>query len=159
MNGQTSHGPVSSTRSKTSPVRGYVFAFSAAIAYGASQVTARHGVSDFQAPLVGITIALAFASLGFILIVARNLDSRPADVCRGSLFFGAAGIFSAVGMASMFFAVQHAEVVVVSPVASTNPLFTLFFAAILLRSIEQLNPRILIGSALVVLGVIVISIA
>ena len=158
MSTRTSSNVVSEETGK-SPVRGYVFAFSAAIAYSASQVVARHGVSDFQAPMIGTTIALAFASLGFILIMARNLDSRPSDVWRGSLFFGAAGIFSAVGIVAMLLAVEHAEVVIVSPVSSTNPLFTLLFAAILLRDLERLTARILIGSTLVFAGVVLISIA
>ncbi len=143
-----------------SSVRGYVFAFTAAIAYAASQVLARHGVSDFQAPLVGTTIALGFASIGFILILVRNLESQSSsDFRRGSLFFGVAGIFSAVGVSSMFVALENADVVVVSPVSSTNPLFTLLFAAILLRDLERFNIRILMGSMLVVLGVVVISLA
>ncbi len=158
MTGQISSTELDADIGK-SPFRGYLFAFSAAISYSVSQVLARHGVSDFQEPLIGTTIALAFASLGFIFIMVRNLGARPSDVRRGSLFFGAAGIFSAVGIVSMLLAVEHAEVVIVSPVSSTNPLFTLFFAAILLRDLERLNVRILIGSTLVVAGVVLISIA
>ena len=59
----------------------------------------------------------------------------------------------------MFVALENADVVVVSPVSSTNPLFTLLFAAILLRDLERFNIRILMGSMLVVLGVVVISLA
>lgn len=146
-----------SSASNAMPLRGYVFALAAALAYAASQVVARHGVSDFPAPLVGTTIALAFASLGFTLIVTRNRDARSSDVGRGAFFYSAAGLFSAIGVASLFLAVERAEVVVVSPVSSTHPLFTLLFAAILLRDLERLTVRIVIGAMLVVVGITLIS--
>ena len=50
-------------------------------------------------------------------------------------------------------------VVVVSPVLATNPLFTLILAAIFLRDIEQITPRIIVGALLVVAGVVVLSLA
>jgi drug/metabolite transporter (DMT)-like permease len=140
-------------------IRGYAFAFSASLAYAASQIVARQSVSDFSAPLLGTTIALAFGTLGFTLIAWRSLATPPADFRRGALFFAGAGFFSATGVASMFFAVERAEVVVVSPISSTHPLFTLLFAAILLRDLERVTPRLLAGAILVVLGVVLISAA
>jgi drug/metabolite transporter, DME family len=142
-----------------SALRGYVFAFSAAIAYAASQVLAREGVGDFDAPLVGTTIALAFGTLGFIVIAVRNASAPVRDFRRGAFFFGLAGIFSATGVAGMFLAVEQAEVVTVAPISSTHPLFTLLFAAILLRDLERITPRIAIGGVLVVAGVVLISVS
>jgi len=142
-----------------SALRGYVFAFSAAIAYAASQVVAREGVSDFDAPLVGTTIALAFGTLGFIAIALRNFSAPIRDFRRGALFFGLAGIFSATGVAGMFLAVDQAEVVIVSPISSTHPLFTLLLAAVLLRDLERITWRIAAGGTLVFAGVVLISIS
>ena len=136
-----------------------MFAFSAAMAYAASQVLARHGVTDFHAPLVGTTIALAFGTLGFIAIAIRDFSAPVTDFRRGALFFMAAGCFSSIGVASIFSAVERTDVVVVSPISSTYPLFTLVFAALLLGDLERLNPRIILGAAFVVTGVIIISVA
>jgi drug/metabolite transporter (DMT)-like permease len=141
-----------------SAVRGYIFAFAAAIAYAASQVVAREGVAEFDAPLVGTTVALLFGTLGFIAIAVRNRAAPVHDFRRGALFFGLAGIFSATGVSAMFLAVERAEVVVVSPVSSTHPLFTLLFAAILLRDLERITSRIVLGGVLVCGGVVLISI-
>jgi drug/metabolite transporter (DMT)-like permease len=140
-------------------LRGYVFAFSAAIAYAASQVVAREGVSEFDAPLVGTAIALAFGTAGFVLIALRNLSAPISDFRRGALFFGAAGIFSATGVSGMFLAVERAEVVIVAPISSTHPLFTLLFAAIFLRNLERITPRTVLGGALVVAGVVLITVS
>jgi drug/metabolite transporter (DMT)-like permease len=140
-------------------LRGYVFAFSAAIAYAASQVVAREGVSEYDAPLVGTTIALAFGTAGFIVIALRNMSAPVSDFRRGALFFGAAGIFSATGVSGMFLAVERAEVVVVAPISSVHPLFTLLLAAVFLRDLERITPRIVFGGALVVAGVVLISVS
>lgn len=149
----------SAARTAGFPLRGYVFAFSAAIAYAASQVVAREGVRELEAPLVGTTIALIFATIGFIPIVWRSLSTPVTDFRRGALFFAGAGIFSATGVASMFLAIERAEVVVVSPISSTHPLFTLLLAAILLRDLERITIRILIGGLLVFAGIVLITLS
>jgi DME family drug/metabolite transporter len=140
-------------------LRGYVFAFSAAIAYAASQVIAREGVSELEAPLVGTMIALVFASVAFVPLAIRSLSTPSTDARRGALFFAGAGIFSATGVASMFLAIERAEVVVVSPISSTHPLFTLLLAAILLRDLERITMTIVIGALLVVAGIVLISVS
>lgn len=139
--------------------RGYVFAVSAAVAYAASAVVGREGVKELDAPLVGTTIALIFATLAFIPLSIRSLATPVADLRRGALFFAAAGIFSAIGVASLFLGIERAEVVVVSPISSTHPLFTLLLAAILLRDLERITLRIVIGGVLVVAGIIVITVS
>ena len=141
------------------PLRGYVFAFSAAIAYAASQVIAREGVSELEAPLLGTTIALLFATAGFVPLAIRSLSTPAADFRRGALLFACAGIFSATGVASMFLAIERAEVVVVSPVSSTHPLFTLLLAAILLRDLERITLGIVVGGLLVFAGIVLITVS
>ena len=147
------------TEPAQSSVRGYVFASASAASYAAAQVLASHGVSSFHAPLVGTTIALVFGTLGFVAIALRNLDAPVRDFRRGALFFILAGFFSSTGVASIFSAVERADVVVVSPVSSTYPLFTLLFAAVLLGDLEKLHPRVVLGAVLVVIGVAIISIS
>jgi drug/metabolite transporter, DME family len=156
----SSEEPVASPpRAAGFPLRGYVFAFSAAIAYAASAVVAREGVQELEAPLVGTTIALIFATLGFIPLAWRSLSTPVTDFWRGALFFAGAGIFSATGVASLFLAIERAEVVVVSPISSTHPLFTLLLAAILLRDLERITWRILAGGVLVFAGIVLITLS
>ncbi len=151
--------PRTATEAPVRSMRGYVFASSSAAAYAAAQVLASHGVSDFHAPLVGTTIALAFGTLAFVAIALRNFSAPVLNFRRGVLFFILAGFFSSAGVASIFSAVERADVVIVSPVSSTYPLFTLLFAAVLLGDLERVNPRMVLGAALVVIGVAIISVS
>lgn len=137
---------------------GVGIAFAAAASYGTSQVLTRHAVSDLAPPLVGSLIALFWGTVGFCFISARSLRHRGEHFRRGAVMFGAAGIFSAIGVMLMFQALSRGEVVVVSPVLATNPLFTLILAAIFLRGLERITPRIVMGALLVVAGVVVLSV-
>lgn len=140
-------------------ITGLIFGFAAAMSYGTSQVLTRQGVSALAPPLVGAFVALAWGTLGFSLLSARSIARAGTRNWRGTAFFAAAGIFSACGIMLMFQALKRGEVVVISPVLATNPLFTLVFAALLLRGVERVTPRIVAGALLVVSGVVVLSLA
>ncbi|MEX2446752.1 MAG: DMT family transporter [Dehalococcoidia bacterium] len=140
-------------------VIGTLFAVGAAMAYGSSQVITRGSVNDEASPLVGTLIALFWGTLGFAVITLRPLlTQRVANFRRGAIFFASGGVFSAFGVILLFEALARGEVVIVSPVAATNPLFTLLFAVLLLRDVERITPRIVLGAVLVVTGVVVLSI-
>lgn len=139
-------------------ITGVASALAAALAYGSSQVITRQAVGDLAPPLVGSAIALFWGTLGFAALSARNLGERGAHPWRGIAFFSIAGLFSAMGVLLMFFALGGGQVVVISPVLSTTPLFTLVFAALLLRGVERITPRIVLGAGLVVAGVAVLSV-
>jgi DME family drug/metabolite transporter len=143
--------------SRRTTLTGVAFALAAALSYGSSQVITRQSLGGLAPPLVGSVIALFWGTLGFAILSARNLGERGDHLWRGVAFFAMGGVFSAMGVLLMFFALGRGEVVVISPVLATNPLFTLFFAAILLRGVERITPRILVGALLVVSGVGVLS--
>jgi DME family drug/metabolite transporter len=138
---------------------GLLFGFGAAMSYGTSQVLTRYSVSGVAPPLVGAFVALAWGTLGFSLMSVRAVARAGARSTRGTLFFSLAGLFSACGIMLMFQALQRGEVVILSPVLATNPLFTLVFASMLLRGVERITPRIVAGALLVVAGVVVLTVA
>lgn len=143
--------------SRRATLAGVGFALIAALSYGGSQVLTRQAVSNLAPPLVGTFIALFWGTLGFALLSVRNLGPRPQRLRRGAAFFVGAGICSSLGVTMMFQALSRGEVVVLSPVLATNPLFTLLFAALLLRGVERITARHAVGTALVVGGVVVLS--
>jgi drug/metabolite transporter, DME family len=151
------------TPTETRPARqtmlGFGFAFGAALSYSISQVLTRHSVSDLSTPLVGALLALWWGTLGFGLIAVRAHWSPAANFRRGALLFAGSGIFSALGIIFSFIAFQKGEVVLVSPVLATHSLTTLLFAAIFLRGLERITPRVVVGALLVVSGVVVLSVA
>ena len=151
-------------RLQTAPSRrdatvGVGFALAAALSYAAAQVITRQAVSDVAPPLVGTFLALLWGTVGFSLLSARGLTKRPKYFWRGARFFALGGIFSAIGVSLLFQALSRGEIVVVAPVVATNPLFTMLLAALLLRGVEQITRRVVTGTLLVVIGVIVLTVA
>ena len=66
------------------------------------------------------------------------------------------GICNGLGMLAMYAALNRGQVSVVSPLVATYPLFTLALSAIFLRE-EKFGPRVLLGVALTVAGVVVLA--
>jgi|TARA_B100000508_G_scaffold87642_1_gene68236 drug/metabolite transporter (DMT)-like permease len=64
-----------------------------------------------------------------------------------------AGIASGVAVISWYFAVQRADVVVISPIVSSSPLVTLFLAHLFLTRLERVTRRLVFGALLTVAGV------
>ena len=159
MTTRTTTSTEAPTTTRRTTLIGVGLAFAAAASYGSSQVLTRQGVSDLAPPLVGSFIALFWGTLGFILMTVRQWRGATGDFRRGWLYFGAAGVFSATGVMLMFQALSRGEVVVISPVLATNPLFTLVLAAVFLRGVERITTPIIIGALLVVVGVAVLSAA
>ena len=150
--------PVTPEDARRTVLVGVAFAMVAALSYGASQVLARHAVSDLAPPLVGTFLALFWGTLGFAVLSARNLGERPTRFKRGAAFFIGAGICSSIGVMLMFQALSRGKVVILSPVLATNPLFTLLFATVFLRGVERITLRHAVGTAFVVAGVVVLSV-
>jgi drug/metabolite transporter (DMT)-like permease len=138
---------------------GLLFAFTAVMAYTASQILTRHGVSEASSPLLGSFIALAVGTAGFTALAVRQLREPVVDTRRGTKLFAIAGFFSTLGVIFQFQALDHGNVVLVSPVANTNPLFTLIIASVMLRGLEKLTPQVFLGAGLVVAGVVVLRLA
>jgi uncharacterized membrane protein len=57
-----------------------------------------------------------------------------------------------------FIALGRGELSVIIPLLNTTPLFAVFFSALFLRNIETVNPRIILGAATMVAGVVLITV-
>ena len=68
------------------------------------------------------------------------------------------GVFETTAVLLMLFAFTLGPVVIVSPIASTTPIWTAILSAIFLRKVERINLASVIGTVCVVAGVIAISI-
>ena len=155
---QQQQAPSGGTPQPGISVSGVLFALAAATAYGTSQVITRQSVGDLATPLVGTLIAIFWGTLGFTVLAARDFRERRPGFRRGALFFTLAGLVSALGVVFLFQALSLGTVVIVSPIAATNSLFTMFFATLMLRGVERITPRVVLGAALVVSGVVVLSV-
>jgi uncharacterized membrane protein len=67
------------------------------------------------------------------------------------------GIFETLAVLFMLVAFASGPVYIVSPISATVPIWTLMIGALFLREVEQINFATIIGTVLVVAGVVVIS--
>jgi len=68
----------------------------------------------------------------------------------------AAGLTSSIAVTAVAFAVQRADVVVVSPIVSSSPLITLVLSHTFLAKLEQVTPKLVAGTLLAIAGVILV---
>ena len=91
------------------------------------------------------------------VIRPRSPDGPESHAFLRSLwsfkYVALAGIASGVAVISWYFAVQRADVVVISPIVSSSPLVTLFLAHLFLTRLERVTRRLVVGALLTVAGV------
>ncbi len=135
---------------------GYTLAFGAACCYGTTSVVVKQLTIDYTSPLVVATISLFFGVMLVAPVAARQAVSSLKEVRQapGFMFFAAlSGLAAATGVNCTYFALQLAPVVVVAPIVSANPLFTLLLAALFLPQQENVNRWLVLGIAVTVSGV------
>lgn len=86
----------------------------------------------------------------FVVVGRRDVLEAPR---RTYAYFAASGAITAVALLSLFAALRIGRVVIVDPLAATAPLFTVAFAAVLLRDLERITRLLVVGVVLVVIGV------
>ena len=135
---------------------GYLLAFGAACCYGTTNVVVRALTLDYTSPLVVSTISLLFGML-LVAPVAAKQAVAAIPVARQSpgflVYAGLSGLAAATGVNCTYFALQQAEVVVVAPIVSANPLFTLILASLFLSVQENVNRWLVLGTVITVGGV------
>ena len=135
---------------------GYLLAFGAACCYGTTNVVVRQLTIDYTSPLVVATISLFFGVLLVAPVAARQALASAREVRQspGFMVYAAlSGLAAATGVNCTYFALQRAEVVVVAPIVSANPLFTLLLASLFLQQQENVNRWLVLGIIVTVAGV------
>ena len=144
---------------------GYAFALGAALCYGSSAVLIRAGLNRYGGPLTAIAIALVVGTLAVAPLALHSYRSQRArnkawGPGRGALLFVvASGLVSLLGFTSNTIALSLLPVVIVTPVSSAFPLFTVVLVRLFLRSQEPLNRRTVLGALCVVAGVALVTLA
>ena len=138
---------------------GVVVAFFAAASYGGSQVVGRKVVTELAPRLVAALFALFFGALILGMIAAPKVAKIPKSPRKSIMFICLSGVFASGGIALLYSALGVAPGGVVSPVASLTPLFALLFTRLFLEKLERVTRQIVLGTLLVLAGIIIISIA
>ncbi len=135
---------------------GYLLAFGAACCYGTTNVVVRALTLDYTSPLVVSTISLLFGMMLVAPVAAKQAVAAIPEARRSPGFLvyaGLSGLAAATGVNCTYFALQEAEVVVVAPIVSANPLFTLILASLFLSAQENVNRWLVLGIIITVSGV------
>jgi drug/metabolite transporter (DMT)-like permease len=124
---------------------------------GGAQAAVKGGLVLWPEPFVAVLIGYT-VSCATIFAASRTLVPQRAAPLnrRGILWFMSVGACNGAGILAMYAALARDPVSVVSPLVATYPLFTLALSAMFLRD-ERFGPRVLLGVALTVAGVIVLA--
>jgi len=116
------------------------------------------GLSKIKYPIIGaaITSTVSFMILLIhILIMKVRKKYWILQLHKDAVkFFIFSGIISCIAFLLYFIALSKSNVVVVQPIASTRPLFAALFSYFLLKEEEKITRKIILGSLLIVSGII-----
>jgi drug/metabolite transporter (DMT)-like permease len=132
---------------------GVAYAFAGAISYGIRPLIIKFGLEQADMPAAAAVIG-AVAALVYTLLIEDRRRLRAIREDAGFGLFLVAGILVATGLTTLTFGLSEGDVSLVYPLVASAPLFTLVFTAALLRGVELLNLRIVLGAVAVVFGVI-----
>ena len=140
-------------------------ALAAGASYGATNVMAKQAIEIYDSPLM----VTAFSMLVGLVIIAPlvGVTTAKTGVLRvGShglgqtlfslRFVALAGLASGIAVNALYFAVQKADVVVISPIVASSPIVTLLLAHIFLARLENVTRGLVAGTLMAVSGVILV---
>ncbi len=136
-----------------------LFPLAAAIFSGIIHPFTRYALTVSNEPVlyaavVGLSSLLVFA--GYLLITGRGKPIIWPD--RRALWsFVAASLFETVGFLLFSAAVSLGPVVLIAPIMATTPMWVLIGSIVLLRDLEKVTWRTVLGSCAVVAGTILLT--
>jgi uncharacterized membrane protein len=128
-----------------------------AVAFGISTTLRKSGLMTVPRPLLAAAVTVGTAFVVLLLIIQVRGGRRALKFHRQSdgWMFGAA-LVNTGAILSFFSALNLGKVVRVEPLVACNPLLTILWAAIFLRQIERLSPRIIFGALVTVAGTVLV---
>jgi uncharacterized membrane protein len=140
-----------------------LFPMAAAVLYATSTNLRKLGLLKIGDPIVGATVTSTVSLVMLVLTSqvsqARGSDSWELRFNKEALkYFGLSGLVSSIAFLSYFMALSSSSIVKIQPIAGTNPLFAVIFSYIFLKNQEQITTRSLLGTLIVVAGIVLITI-
>jgi DME family drug/metabolite transporter len=126
---------------------------------GSSQILRKYGLGAMPHPVM----AAAVTATSSLVVVSLTLwvSSRRKEILvldrRCFPFYLAAGLAVSLGMVAIYYALDLGKVVVVIPISSTGPLFTLILTALFLKGVERVTLKIVLGALLIISGVVLLT--
>jgi len=131
----------------------------AAALIGIASAISKYSLNISSVPFSGIAIAVTSGvifQLAYTTIMKKwNSISKKFHEIK---YFAIAGLFAGPGMVSLFLAMSKSNLVVVFPIANTQPLFAILFSWLLFREHDHITVHTIIGAAAIVAGAALVSI-
>lgn len=130
----------------------------AAFFYGVKPIFAKAGLRLSNEPLLGAAIGILTSLVVHTVFFAISPEAAPRrrSSLRGLVFFCAAGLLSTLAIFCLFLAMRSLPALIVAPLTATVPLVTLGLSYIVLRDVETLTKSDVLGTLLIVAGVILL---
>ena len=135
------------------------FPLSAALLLGFGYVLKKMGLNAYNEPILGVAVTyLSSMSLYTLLSALSTTVRRSMSVSRQSLqLFWKPGLILCAGHLCDY-ALRYGDVSLVAPLMNIEPFFVFIFAYILLRELEKITHKLVIGTLIIVAGVSLITI-
>jgi drug/metabolite transporter (DMT)-like permease len=134
------------------------FPIGAALTSAISQTLRKQGLNLLPDPFIATltvtltSLVLFFAVIGFTHRVHLLRVNRS-----GLLLFVGAACTATAAQVMNFIALGRGDVAVILPLLNTTPLFSVLFSSLFLKQFETVTARVIIGAAVMVVGVAIIA--
>jgi uncharacterized membrane protein len=138
-----------------------LYPLTASVFYGLSVFVRKLGLNVLGSPILGaaFTSGTSWLILTTSLVAGGHVKELSKVTRQSFIYFLLGGGATCVAWYSLFNALHIGKVSIVTPIATSYSLVTLFFSYVLLRKVERINRRIVAATLLVVGGIILLSLA
>jgi DME family drug/metabolite transporter len=145
---------------KNFQLRHILYPLAAAILGGIVYPIRRYALMLSNEPLFFAAV-VGLAGLSTVLIYLALPTTKEQIVWNreSARHFILSGAFETLGILLVLYALTVGPVVVVAPISSTLPVWVLIGSKLMLRDVERITARVVLGVTLVVLGTVTISLA
>lgn len=132
---------------------------SAGLISAISQSLRKQALKIVPDPFVAVAVVTTVSLILLLLFAVGTRRTPKFRMRRGSLlFFVCAASMATLAQVANFIALGRGQLSIIIPLLNTTPLFTVLFSFVFLRDIETVNLRVIGGAALMVAGVLFITI-
>jgi drug/metabolite transporter (DMT)-like permease len=139
-----------------------IFPLTAAALFAMSTNLRKLGLIKISDPIIGATITSTVSLIVLIVSILyshyRSLESWEVKFnIEGLKYFTINGVVLSIAYLFYFLALSSSSVVKIQPLSGINPLFSIIFGFIFLRGEETITPNIIIGTLMIVAGIVLIT--
>lgn len=135
-----------------------VYPVLAAVFYGSSHLFREVGISIVSSPILAAAVTITSSWLVMVLYLAATYRTHDFDVTRTEAgFFAFAGVATSIAIPTLYLALRVGTVIVVTPVMNITPFWVLLLSFIFFREVEPFSRRVVGGTTLLVVGVVLLS--